>query len=99
MPSRKPTTAGRYACPPLASAISMAGMSSDQTEAAIITPEAKPSSAFCTFAPICFLKKNTVAEPSTVPASGSSRPSRTLAVSPIKAPATAGYARALSARC
>ena len=91
MPSRKPTTAGRYACPPLASAISMAGMSSDQTEAAIITPEAKPSSAFCTFAPICFLKKNTVA--------GSSRPSRTLAVSPIKAQATAGYARAFSARC
>lgn len=99
MPSRKPSTAGSQAFPPSASAISIAGMSSDQTEAAIITPEAKPSSAFCTLSPICLLKKNTVAEPSTVPASGSSSPSSVLTVWLIKGSETADYTRAFSARC
>ena len=46
MPARKPTAAGSQAMPPEASAISMDGISSDHTEAAIITPDAKPSSAF-----------------------------------------------------
>ena len=39
--------AGSPGASPCACALSMAGMSSDQTLAAIITPEAKPSSSFC----------------------------------------------------
>ena len=44
----------------------MAGISSDHTEAAIITPAAKPRNTFCVTADISFLKKNTMAAPSTV---------------------------------
>ena len=61
---------------PLAASASIAGMSSDHTEAATITPEANPSRAFCRRTGMsCFMKK-TNAEPSIVPKSGMRRPIR-----------------------
>jgi hypothetical protein len=44
----------------------MAGINSDHTEAAIITPAAKPRKALCTFFPISFLKMNTTLAPRAV---------------------------------
>ena len=55
---------------PICSDISMEGMSSDHTEAAIITPDANPRSIFCTRGLISFFRKNTQAAPSVVPAKG-----------------------------
>ena len=71
MPHRKPVATGitfTHPSPPL---ISMPGMSSDHTEAATITPEANPSSDFCTSAGISCFMKNTNAAPVIVPSSGS----------------------------
>lgn len=44
----------------------MLGISSDHTEAATITPAAKPKNARCISLGMSFLNRNTVAEPSTV---------------------------------
>ena len=46
----------------------------DHTDAATITPDAKPSSDFCSRADISFRIKNTKAEPSIVPSSGINSP-------------------------
>jgi hypothetical protein len=48
----------------------MAGISNDQTDAATITPEAKPSNDLRVRIGISFLNKNTKAAPKTVPAKG-----------------------------
>ena len=84
MPNRKPTAAGStdhalaslsiINCPLSIEAISMAGISSDHTDAATITPEAKPNNVFCSRADISSFMKNTKAEPSIVPSSGISSP-------------------------
>ena len=74
IPNRKPTAAGNTDHAPFPSSISMAGMSSDQTEAATITPDAKPSKDFCTRSGMSFFIKNTKAEPSIVPSKGISNP-------------------------
>ena len=74
MPNKNPTAAGHTAQAPLLSSISMAGMSSDHTEAATITPEANPSSAFCSLTGISPFIRNTKAEPSIVPSRGISNP-------------------------
>ena len=83
MPSRKPAAAGSHSIPPCAAVSSIAGMSSDQTDAAIITPEAKPSRAFCRAGFISPLRKNAIAAPSVVPAKGISRPSAVVWVNVI----------------
>ena len=54
--------------------ISIDGISSDHTDAATITPDAKPSSDFCSLGDISFFMKNTKAEPSMVPSRGIKRP-------------------------
>ena len=46
-PSTNPPPTGSNTPRPWASAISMAGINSDQTDAAIMTPAAKPKNAFC----------------------------------------------------
>ena len=46
----------------------------DHTDAATITPDAKPSSEFCSRTDISFRIKNTNAEPSIVPSSGINSP-------------------------
>ena len=74
MPSRNPTAGGNHEIPPFSSAISIAGIRSDHTDAAIMTPDANPSSVFSSFCFISFLIKNTIAEPSTVPENGISIP-------------------------
>lgn len=52
-------------------------MSSDQIDAAIITPAAKPKSSFSTHAGIFLRIKNTIAEPSVVPMNGMISPQKT----------------------
>ena len=54
----------------LPSPISMAGIISDQTDAATITPDAKPNNAFCKSSGMSRLIKNTKAAPSAVPRNG-----------------------------
>ncbi len=49
-------------------------MSNDHTEAATITPEAKPNNDFCNKEDICLFIRNTNAEPSMVPNRGMSKP-------------------------
>ena len=80
MPKRKPTAAGRTDHLPLSASISMAGISSDHTDAATITPEAKPSSAFCKRTDISPRMKNTKAEPSIVPSRGIRSPMMSVVV-------------------
>ena len=69
----KPIAAGRTVPMPSPADISILGISKDHTEAATITPEAKPSSAFCSRAGISFFIKKTKAEPIRVPAKGISK--------------------------
>ena len=75
MPTRKPTAAGTNAKRP--SDISIAGIRSDQIDAAIITPDAKPSRNFCTAGRIPLFAKKTQPAPSVVPARGSEIPNNT----------------------
>ena len=70
IPNRNPTAAGTNANFPMPSDMSIAGISSDHTEAATITPEANPSIAFCSITLISPRNRNTHAAPSAVPASG-----------------------------
>ena len=46
MPPTNPVAAGNHAVTPCSVAMSIDGISNDQTDAAIITPEAKPSNIF-----------------------------------------------------
>ena len=75
-PSQKPPAAGpkAQAPSPAASACSMAGMSRLQTEAAVITPAAKPASTRCTPCPSCRRMNKTHPAPSAVPTNGSASP-------------------------
>ena len=64
-PSKKPPAAGIQPICPSSSACSMAGLSSDQTLAAIITPAAKPRKMWC-MSLRSPRKKKTTAEPAVV---------------------------------
>ena len=70
MPSKKPIADGSHATVFCFSAISIDGIISDHTDAAIITPEANPSKNFWNFSLILFLVKKTIAEPKEVPKNG-----------------------------
>ena len=59
---------------PFPALISMAGMSSDHTEAASITPEAKPSSDFRKRGDMSFFIKKTNDAPNIVPNNGINNP-------------------------
>ena len=72
IPSKNPTSAGTHGITPCSAAISMDGIKSDQTDAAIITPAANPSNAFSSRAFISLRIRNTIAAPSVVPSSGTS---------------------------
>ena len=69
-PARKPDAAGSQAIRPCASAISMAGIRRDHTDAAIITPAAKPSITCSSRVFILAFRKNTMAAPTAVPRKG-----------------------------
>ena len=75
IPPRNPTAAGNHPTFPCSSAMPIAGINRDHTEAAIITPEANPRSIFSSFLFISRLIQNTIAEPSVVPAKGINNPS------------------------
>ena len=74
IPSKNPTAAGIHAIFPCSSAISIAGINSDHTPAAIMTPDANPSNAFCIVGLISFLSKKTIPAPNVVPTKGISIP-------------------------
>ena len=52
----------------------MAGMSNDHTDAATITPDAKPNNDFCNLGDMSFFMKKTKAAPSIVPNKGINKP-------------------------
>jgi len=70
MPSRNPMEVGSQGGIPALSEISIAGISKDQTDAATITPEAKPKRSFSAFSGIPSRKKKTAKEPRVVPTRG-----------------------------
>ena len=74
IPSQKPPAAGRKLHAPSAADWSMAGSSRLHTDAATITPAAKPVSAFCSPGMISRFMKNTSAAPSDVPMNGIAMP-------------------------
>ena len=74
IPNKNPTAAGNTDQAPLSTPISMAGINSDHTDAATITPDAKPSNNFCSRGDISSRMKKTNAAPSMVPQRGMSRP-------------------------
>ena len=75
MPSRNPTADGNTCIIPSALAVkSRLGRSSDQNDAATITPEAKPRSDFCTTTFISWRMKNTNDAPMMVPKNGTNNP-------------------------
>ena len=81
MPNRKPKAAGKTdpKAPPIRehceeASISIEGISSDHTDAATITPDAKPSSVYCSRTDIPSFIIKTKAEPSIVPSKGRSKP-------------------------
>ena len=78
IPKINPTAAGIHATFPCSAAMSIAGMRSDHTEAATITPAANPINNFSIFLFIWFLMKKTIAEPSVVPIKGIITPAATL---------------------
>lgn len=65
---------------PLSASASMAGMSSDQTLAATITPEANPNRAFCRRTGISFFIRKTNPDPNIVPNKGISNPIMQVAI-------------------
>ena len=74
IPNRKPTAAGKTDHRPLSATISMDGINSDHTDAATITPEAKPNNVFCKRGAISSRIRKTNAAPSMVPNRGMSNP-------------------------
>lgn len=70
MPRMMPTAAGIQLMRPISSARSIAGMTNDHTEAATMTPAAKPSNALCRRCDTLCRAKSTVEAPMTVPTSG-----------------------------
>ena len=82
-PIMNPTAAGTTDHAPLSAFISIAGMSNDHTDAATITPEAKPNNDFCNRADISSFIMKTKAEPSIVPNSGIRSPMIIVVVIPV----------------
>ena len=70
IPIQKPRNAGKNASLPALEDCSMAGIRRLHTEAATITPAAKPVSERCTVSLSVFFIKNTHAAPSDVPRNG-----------------------------
>ena len=74
IPSQNPAAAGAKAQRPIPSHWSMAGMSRLHTEAATITPAAKPERRRCTQSFKSFFKNNTQPAPAAVPRKGMQTP-------------------------
>ena len=70
IPNRKPTAAGIHATTFCSVAMSRDGIKRDQTDAAIMTPDANPKRTFSRRIFILFFIKNTIAAPKTVPKNG-----------------------------
>lgn len=74
MPAIKPAAAGTTRRKLPSGPLSMAGISSDHTDAATITPAAKPVSSLLSMSGILRRMENTQAAPKVVPARGRSNP-------------------------
>gem|GEM_PF-3415502 len=70
VPPQNPPTAGRKASRPRWALCSIAGIKRLQTDAATMTPAAKPVSARCSPSDICSFIKKTQAAPRVVPING-----------------------------
>ena len=73
IPNTNPTAAGNHITPPCRSAISRLGISSDHTDAATMTPEAKPKRSLCKERAMDPRTRKTIAAPRTVPKKGRRR--------------------------
>lgn len=73
MPPTNPTAAGNHVMVVDSALISKLGMRSDHTDAAIITPDAKPKSNLRTQSFMPPRSKNTIAAPIMVPMNGNDR--------------------------
>jgi len=74
IPNIKPIAAGIQAILFCSVAILIDGIRRDQTDAAIITPDAKPNKIFSMFLSILFFIKNTIKLPAAVPIKGIANP-------------------------
>ena len=74
MPRKKPKSTGIILANVPSLLCSKAGCNNDQKQAAVITPEAKPSIIFCTLLLILSRSRNTVAAPNVVPMKGVANP-------------------------
>ena len=70
MPNTNPTAAGSQVVPQFSALISRLGMSNDHTDAATITPDAKPKSNLRSRSLILPRSKKTMAAPRAVPRKG-----------------------------
>jgi len=77
IPNKKPTVAGIHSTTFWVFAISIEGIKRDHTDAAIITPDAKPNKTFSIFLFILFFIKNTIPAPNVVPKNGIASPKNT----------------------
>ena len=75
-PRRNPVTAGTHAKFPISEDSSIAGISNDHTEAATITPEAKPKSVLCALCELRSFRKSTTLAPISVPKNGNTSSGR-----------------------
>ena len=76
IPTQNPTNAGTQAMRPMPPLLSMAGMMSDQMDAATMTPAAKPVRMRLTVLLRLPRMRKTIAAPAVVPKSGRPRPTK-----------------------
>ena len=77
IPTKMPIVAGMTDHFPISSHISIEGIIKDHTEAATITPDAKPNKDFRSKADISFFMTKTNADPMIVPKNGTNKPTTT----------------------
>ncbi len=83
IPAANPAKAGAKARRPKEADMSIAGIKSDQTLAATMTPAAKPKRPRSRLSFILPFKKKTVAAPSVVPKNGRARPKKSALISAL----------------
>ena len=83
IPDAKPIDGKIHAIFSFASSISIAGINSDHTLAAIITPDANPNKNLSNSFFMFFFIKKTSAEPRVVPINGRSKPTDIFIISPV----------------
>ena len=91
MPSQNPATAGKKDHRPISAACSIAGTSRLQTDAAAMTPAAKPVKARCRRGFMPLFRKKTHPAPREVPRKGRSHSNNNVFVMSALSPPPAGF--------